>query len=69
MAIVSDTSGATQKIYAITPVAGILQSFGLLQQASAAPPLASNANPATFAKYASAFLPLFGVLPYRTLAP
>jgi hypothetical protein len=69
MAIVSDTSGTTQKIMSALPAAGIPQSFGLLQQASVTLPLATNASPATFAKYASAFVPLFGVQAYRTIGP
>jgi hypothetical protein len=67
MAIVSDTSGVTQKIVSVLPAAGIPQSLGLLQQASVTIPLSTNASPATFAKYASAFIPLFGVQGYRTL--
>jgi hypothetical protein len=69
MAIVSDTSAIGQKIVAATPVAGILQSLGMLQQASVTIPLSTNASPATFAKYASAFVPLFGVQGYRTIGP
>lgn len=69
MAIVSDTSGATQKIMAALPAAGIPQSFGMLQQGSVTLPLATNASPATFAKYTSAFIPLFGVQGYRTVGP
>lgn len=69
MAILSDTSGITQKILAVVPSAGIPQSLGLLQQASVTIPLSTNASPATFAKYASAFIPLMGVQGYRTLGP
>lgn len=69
MAIVSDTSGVTQKVIASLPAAGILQSFGLLEQASVTLPLATNASPATFAKYTRAFIPMFGVQFYRTAGP
>ena len=69
MAIVSDTSGTTQKILAALPAAGIPQALGLLQQASVTLPLSTNASPATFAKYTSAFVPLFGVQGYRTVGP
>jgi hypothetical protein len=68
LALCSDTSGATQKLTANLPAAGIGQSLGLLQQATAFP-LASNANPATFAKYVSAFIPMFGAQGYRTIGP
>jgi len=69
MAIVSDTSGVTQKILAVLPSAGIPQSLGLLQQASVTLPLSTGASPATFAKYASAFIPMFGVQGYKTVGP
>ena len=69
LAIVSDTSGATQKITAALPAAGIAQSFGLLQQAGVTLPLATNASPAIFVKYTSAFIPLFGAQGYRTIGP
>ena len=69
LAMLSDTSGATQKVLAALPAAGIPQSLGLLQQASVTLPLATNASPATFAKYASAFVPLVGLQGYRTVGP
>jgi hypothetical protein len=49
--------------------AGICQSLGLLQQASVTLPLATNASPATFAKYANAYIPMVGVQGYRTIGP
>lgn len=67
-ALASDTSDATQKVLCTIPVAGFAQSFGLLQQATAFP-LATNANPAVFAKYTSAFVPQAGLVGYRALAP
>lgn len=69
MAILSDTSGVTQKLFALLPAAGIPQSLGLLQQASVTIPLSTNASPATFAKYASAYIPYIGVQGYRTIGP
>jgi len=68
LAMTSDTSGATQKVYGAAPAAGIAQSLGLLQM-SAAPPFSSNANPAVFAKYASAFIPFIVAQGYRTVGP
>jgi hypothetical protein len=69
MAMLSDTSGTTQKVLANVTAAGVWQSFGLLQQASVTIPLSTNASPATFAKYASAFCPMLGVQGYRTIGP
>ena len=68
LALTSDTSGTTQKVVAALPAAGIAQSLGLLQM-SAAPPLATNANPAVYAKYASAFVPVIIAQGYRTVGP
>jgi hypothetical protein len=68
LAMTSDTSGTTQKVMAVVPAAGIPQALGLLQMV-AAPPLASNANPAVFAKYAQAFIPLVMAQGYRTVGP
>jgi hypothetical protein len=65
LALSSDTSGATQKILAVLPAAGIPQSLGLLQMAAAFVLPAS----ATFAKYASAFVPLVLAQGYRTVGP
>lgn len=67
-ALASDTSGATQKVLCTLPAAGIPQAWGMVQQASAFP-LATNANPAIFAKYTSAFVPQAGLVGYRALAP
>jgi hypothetical protein len=64
----SDTSGATQKVIAVLPAAGIPQALGLLEM-TAAVPLATNASPATFAKYARAFVPLVMAQGYRTVGP
>lgn len=69
MAIVSDTSGATQTIISLVPAAGILQSLGMLEQAGVTLPLATNASPATFAKYTRAFIPYTGALLYRAVGP
>ena len=68
LAMTSDTSSTSQKVIAVLPAAGICQSLGLLQM-TAAPPLASNANPAVFAKYVSAFIPLVMAQGYRTVGP
>jgi hypothetical protein len=62
----SDTSGATQKVIAVLPAAGIPQSLGLLQQAVGAVALP---DPATFAKYAAAFIPLVVAQGYRVVGP
>lgn len=56
----------TLTIERYTPAAGICQAFGLLEQTSAAPPLATNASPATFAKYTRANIPRVGLLANRT---
>lgn len=69
MAMVSDTSGVTQKFNAAAPLAPLAASWGLLEQAAVTLPLATNANPATFAKYTRAFIPLFGIQLYRTIGP
>jgi hypothetical protein len=63
LAMASDTSGITQKVYAVLPAAGIPQSLGLLQMAAA---FALPAN-ATYAKYASAFIPMVVAQGYRTV--
>lgn len=69
LAIVSDTSGVTQKVMAVLPAAGIAQSLGLLEQAAVTLPLATNASPATFAKYTRAFIPVVGLMATRTITP
>lgn len=66
MALVADTT-TTLTIERSAPAAGILQSYGLLEQASVTLPLATNASPATFAKYTRAYVPLFGLQGYRTV--
>lgn len=68
LAFTSDTSGVTQKVGAVLPAAAIPQSLGLLQQASGFP-LSTNANPATYAIYTSAFVPLVMAQGYRTIGP
>jgi hypothetical protein len=65
LAFASDTSGITQKVLAALPAAGIPQSLGLLQMATAFV-LPSSV---TYAKYASAFVPLVGCQGYRTVGP
>jgi hypothetical protein len=55
--------------FGVVPAAGILQGLGCLQDAACAPPLATNANPATYAVMAQAFLPFFGAQGYRTVGP
>jgi hypothetical protein len=65
LALASDTSGATQKVMAVIPAAGIPQAYGLLQMAAA---FALPAT-ATFAIYASAFVPLVFAQGYRTVGP
>jgi hypothetical protein len=51
------------------PAAGVCQAMGMLQQASITLPLSTGASPATFAKYAQAYVPLFGLQGYRALGP
>jgi hypothetical protein len=65
MAMATDTSGATQKVFAATPAAGICQAFGILQMATAFP----LPDPATFAKCVSAFVPHIFAQGYRTFGP
>jgi hypothetical protein len=65
LALASDTSGITQKVFAAIPAAGIAQSLGLLQMATAF----VLPNPATYAKYVSAFVPLVFAQGYRTVGP
>jgi hypothetical protein len=65
LALASDTSGATQKVHAAIPAKGVGQSLGLLQMAAAFVLPAS----ATYAKYASAFVPLVFAQGYRTIGP
>ncbi len=69
LGMVSDTSGITQKVSAASPAAGISQSLGLLEQAAVTLPFSTGANPATFAKYTRAFVPLVGFQGYRTVGP
>ncbi len=68
MAMVADT-GTTLTLLRAAPILAVCQSFGLLQQASVTLPLSTNASPATFAKYAQAYVPHFGVQGYRTAGP
>jgi hypothetical protein len=68
LALAADTGGATQRVFAVLPAAVMPQSLGLLQQAAGFP-LNTNANPATFAKYTSAFIPMVMALGYRTVGP
>lgn len=65
LAMSSDTSGATQKVIAALPAAGIPQSLGLLQQVSSFP----LTGPMTFARYTAAFVPLVMAQGYRTVGP
>jgi hypothetical protein len=65
LAAASDTSGATQKWIAVIPAAGIPQSLGIVQMAAA---FVLPAN-ATYAKCASAFIPLVLAQGYRTVGP
>ncbi len=69
LGMTSDTSGATQKVLQAVPVGGICQAFGLLKDTSCAPPLSTNANPATYVAYDLASIPLVGVMGYRTFGP
>ena len=65
LAMATDTSGATQKVYCVTPAIAVCQALGMLQMATAFP----LPNPATFAKCASAFLPHIYAQGYRTVGP
>ena len=65
LALASDTSGATQKVIASIPAAGIPQGLGLLQMAAAFALPAS----ATYAKCTSAFVPFVFAQGYRTFGP
>jgi len=65
--VFSSTSSAVSISW--SPAAGILQSLGLLEQASVTLPLATNASPATFAKFTRTVLPFCGVQGYRTVGP
>jgi len=68
MAMVCDTV-TTLTVLSVAPAAGILQAFGLLEQAGITMPLSTGASPATFAKYTRAYLPMMGVQGYRTFGP
>lgn len=57
------------RAFAAVPTAGILQGLGVVQDSACAPPLSTNANPATYAAMAQAFLPMFGAQGYRTVGP
>lgn len=63
------SDATTQRLHAAVPSAGIPQSLGLLQQAGVTLPLSTGASPATFAKYATAYIPLFGLQCYRGVGP
>lgn len=62
MALVVSTL-TTLTVHRVAPAAGICQSMGLLQQdiSGTGLPLATNASPATFAKYTQAIIPWFGL--------
>lgn len=66
--LVADTV-TTLTIYRVSPAAGIAQSLGLLEQTGVTLPLSTGANPATFAKYTRAYIPLFGLQGYRAVGP
>lgn len=67
--LTSDTSAVGQKVLAAVPAAGIAQALGCLEDAACAPPFSTNANPATFAAYTRAFIPLVGAQGFRTVGP
>lgn len=70
MGLCSDTSGTTQRFGAIVPaVLGNAQALGLLEDASCAPPMSTNANPATFAAYTRLWIPHIGFQATRVLGP
>jgi len=66
---VTDTAGSTSRFTAVLPAVGICQMLGILQQAAVTLPLATNASPATFAKVATAWVPVVGVQAFRTIGP
>jgi hypothetical protein len=68
MAMEADTV-TTFTAFSKAPAVGICQALGLLEQASVAIPLSTNASPATFAKYTRAYIPFVGVQGYRTVGP
>jgi hypothetical protein len=68
LGLTSDTSDVTQKLTSVVPAAGIAQALGLLEDAACAPPFSTSANPATFAAYSRAFIPVVGLTAYRTFA-
>jgi hypothetical protein len=63
--MVADTV-TTLSLGRVAPAAGICQALGLLEQTSVTLPLATNASPATFAKYTRAYIPDCGLLGFRT---
>ena len=69
LAFVADTAGSTSRFLSVVPSAGICQALGILQQAAVTLPLATNASPATFAKGATAWVPMVGLQATRTIGP
>lgn len=56
-------SSATMSVGRAAPAqAGVLQSWGCLEQTGITLPLSSGANPATFAKYTRTYIPQFGLV-------
>lgn len=69
LGITGDTASTTQRLVANTGAAGLVQSLGLLEDTACAPPLATNANPASFSAYTRAYIPWVGAQGYRTVGP
>jgi hypothetical protein len=51
------------------PAVGICQALGVIRDTSCAPPMSTNANPATFVATTHAYIPLMGLQGYRTVGP
>lgn len=69
LGLCGDTTGTTQRFLANTSAAGIWQALGVLKDSSCAPPMSTNANPATFEAYDLAWLPLVGLQGFREVGP
>jgi len=69
MALVGDTAGTTSRIHSAGLTAMFGQAWGMLSQSGVTLPLATNCNPATFAKFIGTVYPLFGFQIRRAVGP
>jgi hypothetical protein len=66
---VTHSSTTANRAAGLFPAANICHGIGMFQDSSCAAPFSTNANPATFAAYAQAFIPAIGAQGYRAVGP